>query len=101
MFAGHYVRFLSDLDICNDGSRPDHNDPSYQSQTAFYNGGKFLNADKDKMAENVFSNLRKLLGRRGNYFYSPVTWQNAVGCGTASAARISARIVIRFLMKSS
>jgi len=49
MFAGHYVRFLSDLDICNDGSRPDHNDPSYQSQTAFYNGGKFLNADKDKM----------------------------------------------------
>jgi|SRR5206468_9038768 len=49
MFAGHYVRFLSDLDICNDGSGPDHNDPSYQSQTAFYNGGKFLNADKDKM----------------------------------------------------
>jgi hypothetical protein len=47
-FAGGYVAFIGDLDICNDGSGPDHNDPSYQSQTAYYNGGKFLNADKDK-----------------------------------------------------
>ena len=47
-FDGHYVAFISDLDICNDGSGPDHGDPSYQSQTAYYNGGKFLNADKDK-----------------------------------------------------
>jgi hypothetical protein len=47
-FDGHYVVFVSDLDICNDGSGPDYNDPSYQSQTAYYNGGKFLNADKDK-----------------------------------------------------
>jgi hypothetical protein len=43
-----YVCFMSDLDICNDGSGPSHGDPTYQSQTAYYNGGKFLNADKDK-----------------------------------------------------
>lgn len=47
-FDGHYVAFISDLDICNDGSGPPHGDPSYQSQTAYYNGGKYLNADKDK-----------------------------------------------------
>jgi hypothetical protein len=43
-----YVRFDSDLDICNDGSGPEHGDPYHQSQTAYYNGGKFLNADLDK-----------------------------------------------------
>lgn len=47
-FNGHYVAFIADLDICNDGSGPAHGDPSYQSQTAYYNGGKYLNADKDK-----------------------------------------------------
>ena len=47
-FGGHYVAFVSDLDICNDGTGPDYDDPSYQSQTAYYNGGKFLNADVDK-----------------------------------------------------
>ena len=46
--GGHYVAFVSDLDICNDGSGPSHGDPSYQSQTAYYNGGKYLNADVDK-----------------------------------------------------
>jgi hypothetical protein len=45
---GTYVRFKSDLSICNDGSGPAHGDPYHQSQTAYYNGGKFLNADKDK-----------------------------------------------------
>jgi len=45
---GKYVCFISDLDICNDGSGPPHGDPSYQSETAYYNGGKYLNADKDK-----------------------------------------------------
>lgn len=45
---GSYVCFTSDLDICNDGSGPEHGDPHHQSQTAYYNGGKFLNADKDK-----------------------------------------------------
>jgi len=45
---GSYVRFISDLDICNDGTGPSHGDPSYQSQTAYYNGGKYLNADVDK-----------------------------------------------------
>jgi len=45
---GKYIRFISDLDICNDGSGPSHGDPSYQSQTAYYNHGKYLNADEDK-----------------------------------------------------
>jgi hypothetical protein len=45
---GRYIRFVSDLDICNDGSGPDYDDPSYQSQTAYYNDGEFLNADEDK-----------------------------------------------------
>jgi hypothetical protein len=47
-YGGMYVCFISNLDICNDGSGPKHGDPSYQSQTAYYNNGKFLNADKDK-----------------------------------------------------
>jgi hypothetical protein len=50
--GGRYVQFISDLDICNDGSGPSYDDPSYQSQTAYYSGGvdggKYLNADKDK-----------------------------------------------------
>jgi hypothetical protein len=45
---GDYVCFVADLDICNDGSGPSHGDPSYQSMTAYYNGGKYLNADRDK-----------------------------------------------------
>lgn len=45
---GDYVCFVSDLDICNDGSGPAHGDQYHQSQTAYYNGGKYLNADKDK-----------------------------------------------------
>jgi hypothetical protein len=44
----HYIAFISDLDICNDGSGPAYGDPHHQSQTAYYNGGKYLNADKDK-----------------------------------------------------
>lgn len=43
-----YINFISDLDVCNDGSGPEHDDPSYQPQTAYYNGGNFLNADVDK-----------------------------------------------------
>jgi hypothetical protein len=46
--SGDYVCFTSNLDICNDGSGPSHDDPSYQAATAYYNGGKYLNADKDK-----------------------------------------------------
>src|SRR4030095_7349503 len=37
---GSYVQFISDLDICNDGSGPDHDDPHHQSMTAYYSGGK-------------------------------------------------------------
>jgi len=44
---GNYVCFVSDLDVCTDGSGSSHGDPYYQSQTAYYNGGKYLNADKD------------------------------------------------------
>jgi hypothetical protein len=44
----HYIAFISDLDVCNDGSGPAHRDPHHQSQTAYYNNGKFLSADRDK-----------------------------------------------------
>jgi hypothetical protein len=47
-FDGLYVCFISDLSICNDGSGPSHNDPSYQPATAYYNNGRFLNADVDR-----------------------------------------------------
>lgn len=47
-FVGRYVCFRSDLDVCNDGSGPAHGDQYHQAQTAYYNGGKFLNADEDK-----------------------------------------------------
>jgi hypothetical protein len=45
---GDYVAFVSNLDVCNDGSGKSHGDPHHQSQTAYWNNGKFLNADKDK-----------------------------------------------------
>jgi hypothetical protein len=45
---GTYVHFVSDLDVCVDGSGDDHNDPYFQPQTAYYNHGEFLNADVDK-----------------------------------------------------
>jgi hypothetical protein len=47
-YEGAYLCFISDLDICNDGSGPDYDDPHHQAQTAYYNDGKFLNADIDK-----------------------------------------------------
>jgi Fungal chitosanase of glycosyl hydrolase group 75 len=51
-FGGKYVCFISNLDICNDGSGPSHDDPSYQSQTAYAGGSKtgtkYLNADVDQ-----------------------------------------------------
>lgn len=47
-----YIQFVSDLDICNDGSGPAHGDDYHQAMTAYYSGGidggKYLNADKDK-----------------------------------------------------
>src|SRR5262245_3814811 len=45
---GSYVCLVSDLDICNDGWGPKHGDPDHVPETAYYNGGKFLNADKDR-----------------------------------------------------
>jgi hypothetical protein len=58
-----HIYFTSNLDICNDGSGPKHNDPSYQSQTAYYNGGKFLNADKDQYIV-IPPQVRKLVKRK-------------------------------------
>jgi hypothetical protein len=46
--GGTYLHFLSDLDVCVDGSGEDHGDPYFQAQTAYYNNGKYLNADEDK-----------------------------------------------------
>lgn len=43
-----YVCFTSDLDVCNDGSGPSHGDETYQPMTAYWNAGKYLNADVDK-----------------------------------------------------
>jgi hypothetical protein len=43
-----YVAFISNLDVCTDGTGPHHGDETPQDETAYYNGGKFLNADKDK-----------------------------------------------------
>lgn len=41
---GSYVQFLSDLDICNDGTGPDHGDPHHIKATAYR---PYLNADHD------------------------------------------------------
>jgi N-acetylmuramoyl-L-alanine amidase len=48
MLAGSYISFISDLDICNDGSGDDHGDVSHQPMTAYWNNGNFLDADVDK-----------------------------------------------------
>jgi hypothetical protein len=45
---GDYICFVSDLDVCTDGTGEHYNDQSPQDETAYYNGGKFLNADKDR-----------------------------------------------------
>jgi hypothetical protein len=48
----NYVQFISDLDICNDGSGPPHGDQYHQPMTAYCSGSiegrKYLNADVDK-----------------------------------------------------
>ena len=45
---GKYCCMVSDLDVCTDGTGNHHGDSTPQDETAYYNGGKFLNADKDK-----------------------------------------------------
>src|SRR5262245_36120048 len=47
-FNGSYVAFVSDLDVCTDGTGDDHGDDYHQDETAYYNSGKFLNADEDQ-----------------------------------------------------
>jgi len=44
-YDGGYIKFVSDLDICNDGTGPSHGDPHHQAQTTYR---PFLNADVDK-----------------------------------------------------
>jgi hypothetical protein len=44
---GKYICFVSNLDVCTDGTGEHYDDQSPQNETAYYNGGKFLNADKD------------------------------------------------------
>jgi len=47
-----YCSFVSDLDICNDGSGPAHGDQHHQAMTAYCSGGKtgskYMNADVDR-----------------------------------------------------
>jgi hypothetical protein len=45
---GDYVCFVSNLDVCTDGTGQHFGDKTAQNETAYYNGGKFLNASKDK-----------------------------------------------------
>jgi hypothetical protein len=45
---GSYIQFKSDLDVCTDGTGEHYDDQSPQDETAYYNGGKFLNADVDQ-----------------------------------------------------
>jgi hypothetical protein len=45
---GGYIAFISNLDVCTDGTGNEHGDDYHQDETAYYNGGKFLNADKDR-----------------------------------------------------
>src|SRR5262252_8052121 len=47
-FNGGYVAFVSDLDVCTDGTGDDHGDDYHQNETAYYNGGEFLDADEDQ-----------------------------------------------------
>jgi hypothetical protein len=58
---GTYVHYLSDLDVCVDGSGEDHGDPYFQAQTAYYNNGKYLNADEDKYVV-VPPQIRSMVG---------------------------------------
>ena len=58
-----YVRFVSDLDVCNDGSGGKHGDKHFQPRTAYYNKGKFLNADVDAYMVIPIS-LRKMLQKK-------------------------------------
>ena len=45
---GNYICFVSNLDVCTDGTGPSHGDDYHQDETAYYNNGNFLNADQDK-----------------------------------------------------
>jgi len=47
-YDGHYVCFISNLDVCTDGTGDSHGDDYHQDENAYYNGGKYLNADEDQ-----------------------------------------------------
>lgn len=103
-----YICFRSDLDICNDGSGDDHGDPHHQSQTAYYSGGreggKYLNADKDKyivippqirsmVPGVVMGSQAKLTNLESNVSTSAVTGDIGPDEKTGEAAYCAARIV--------
>jgi hypothetical protein len=101
---GTHIAFLSDLDICNDGTGPKHGDPSYQPQTAYYNGGKFLNADVDKyivippqvrsMTEGVVMGCQaRLTNIITNLVHKAVTGEIGPDDKTGEAAYCLAKIV--------
>jgi len=58
---GTYVCFISNLDVCTDGTGDHHGDKSPQDETAYYNGGKFLNADVDQYIV-IPPQVRKMVG---------------------------------------
>jgi len=104
LFKGRYIRFTSDLDVCNDGSGPDYDDPSYQSQTAYYNGGQFLNADEDKyivippqvrsgVMPVVMGCQARLTNLRTGVWYAAVTGEIGPDYTTGEAAYCLAKIV--------
>lgn len=45
---GSYIWFRSDCDVCTDGTGKHFGDKTAQDETAYWNGGKFLNASKDQ-----------------------------------------------------
>lgn len=105
---GAYLWFVSDLDICNDGCGPAHGDPYHQSQTAYYSGGieggKYLNADKDKyivippqvraqLPGVVMGCLARLTNKKNNVRCNAVTGEIGPSEKTGEAAYCLAKIV--------
>ena len=99
-----YVCFKSDLDICNDGSGPSHGDSSYQPQTAYYNNGKYLNADEDRyivippqvrqMIPGVVMGCKaQLTNLETDVFTAAVTGDIGPNTKTGEAAYCTAKIV--------
>jgi len=109
---GNYVCFVSDLSICNDGYGPKHDDPSYQSETAYYSNkqcsppgpSKYLSGDVDKyivippqvrsMVPPVVMGSKAKLTRLDNMFsHDAVTGEIGPDYTTGEAAYCLAKII--------